>query len=116
MTLLPYDCALPSMNAHTKDYKNSPVEEETRSRTAYHVRSTPSGGFGSVPIQPLFLPTVLGPAVSSGPHTLQFKVSGEMILPVGQMVEPQIGPIGFSKASTFAPRPIRKPANLKHPY
>lgn len=70
MTLLPYDCALPSMNAHTMDYKNPPVEEETRSRTAYHVRSTLSGGFGSAPIQPLFFPTVPGPAGSSGSDTL----------------------------------------------
>lgn len=97
------------MDAHTMDYKGlslgsySPVEEETRLRTAYHVRSTPSGGFDSVPIQPLFFPTVPGPAGSSGPDTLQFKGSGEMILLVGQMVEPQIGPIGFSKASTLAP-------------
>lgn len=55
------------------------------------------------PFSPCFFPTVPGPAGSSGPDTLQFKGSGEMISNVGQMVEPQIGPIGFSKAFTFAP-------------
>lgn len=97
------------MNAHTMKHKGlslgsySLVEEETRLRTADHMRSTPSGGFDSVSIQPLFFPTVPGPAGSSGPDILQFKGSGEMILLVGQTVEPQIGPIRFSKASTFAP-------------
>lgn len=91
------------------------MEEETRSRTAYPVRSTPSGAFGSVPIQPLFFPTVPGPAGSSGPDTLQFKGSWEMILPVGQMVEPQIGPIGFSKASTFVSLTYYKTCKFKTP-